>query len=280
MSIKITADSTCDLPARLLQKHRIDLFSLYIIKEDKPYRDGLEIFPDDVYDHVEAGGAICTTAAVNLADYMVKFRDYSEKYDAVIHINISSEFSCCHQNAKLAAAEFKNVFAVDSRNLSMGHGLVVLAAAELAAQGLEAKEIVKRLNAMTDKVKASFVLERLDYMRKGGRCSAVTVLGANLLKLKPCIEVTNGKMGVGKKYRGGMVKCIGEYVADCLGNPETVDPSRVVIVHSGVSQELLEAARAAVKAHMNFQDTVETRAGCTISCHCGPGTLGIMYCAR
>lgn len=280
MSIKITADTTCDLPAQLLEAHHIDLFPLYIIKEDKPYRDGLEIFPDDVYDHVDAGGAICTTAAVNLADYMVKFRDYAEKYDAVIHINISSDFSCCYQNAKLAAAEFKNVFAVDSRNLSMGHGLVVLAAAELAASGLEAGEIVKRLNQMTAKVSSSFVLERLDYMRKGGRCSAVTVLGANLLKLKPCIEVIGGKMGVGKKYRGDMVKCIREYVADRLGNPDAVDPGRVAIVHSGVSQELLEAARAAVASHMEFADMVETRAGCTISCHCGPGTLGIMFFQR
>lgn len=277
MSILITSDSTCDLSPSQLRAHGIELFPLYIVKGDQTYRDGLEISPSDIFAHVAAGGGLCATAAVNLADYTERFRQLAGQYDAVIHINISSDFSSCYQNAKLAAAELPNVYVVDSRNLSTGHGHVVLAACEMAEAGMPAPEIVARLADLTPRVSASFLLDQLDYMKKGGRCSAVTALGANLLKLKPCIEVVDGKMRVGKKYRGSLVKCLETYVSDRLSNLAEIDPHRIFITHSGVPDEALRAVHQAVEGRNYFHEVVETKAGCTVSCHCGPGTLGILY---
>lgn len=277
MAIKITSDSTCDLSAEQLKQHNIDLFPMSITMGERCLRDGVDVTPDDIYAHVDAGGDICTTSALNIADYTDRFSAFSKDYDAVIHINISAEFSSCHQNALLAAQEFDNVYVVDSRNLSTGHGHVVLRAAELAESGMAAEDIVKELNAFTPKVDASFILSRLDYMKKGGRCSSVVALGANLLHLRPCIEVVGGKMQVGKKYRGAYDKCVDQYVRDRLAHPEDLDLSRIFITHSGVADSSIEAARKAVEDCAHFQEVLITRAGCTVSSHCGPGTLGILF---
>ena len=178
MNYKITADSTCDLSPELLEQYGLGLTPLYVQLGEKTYRDGVDIFPDDIYAHVANGGDLATTAAVNLADYVRLFSDLSRKYDFVIHICISSDFSCCYQNASLAAAEYPNVYIVDSRNLSTGHGLVVLEAERCAREGMEPQEIVSYLQVLTERVDASFILSRLEYMKKGGRCSSVAVLGA------------------------------------------------------------------------------------------------------
>ena len=277
MNIKITSDSTCDLSAEQLQQHNIQLLPMCISMGDKLLRDGVEITPDDIYAHVDAGGDICTTSALNFTDYSDCFTPLSQEYDAVIHINISAEFSSCYQNAVLASQEFDNVYVVDSRNLSTGHGHVVLRAAELAESGMDVKDIVAELNNFTAKVDASFILSRLDYMKKGGRCSSVVALGANLLHLRPCIEVVNGKMQVGKKYRGSFEKCVDQYIRDRLAHPENLDLSRIFIAHSGVADSALETARRAVEDCASFQEILVTRAGCTVSSHCGPGTLGILF---
>ena len=202
MSVKIIADSTCDLPEALLTQYDITILPLSIVKDGQFYRDRIEITPQDVFAHVDAGGALCSTAAVNVSEFTDCFAQYSSRYDAVICITLSAEMSSCYQNACLAAASFSNVYAVDSRNLSSAQGLIALDAARLAAEGYAGHEIVRMLNEETGKVQSSFLLDRLDYMRKGGRCSAVAALGANLMHLKPCIAVKDGKMGVVKKYRG------------------------------------------------------------------------------
>lgn len=277
MSIKITSDSTCDLSPALLESHRIGIFPLCVVKDGKSYRDGLEIVPADIFAHVAAGGDLCATSAVNLADYMSRFGELSRQYDAVIHLDISAEFSCCYQNARLAAAQFGNVYVVDSRNLSTGHGLLVLAAAEMAGSGMAAPEIVRELEALAARVEASFVMDRLDYMKKGGRCSSVVALGANLLRLKPCIEVVGGKMQVGRKYRGSFAKCVRDYVADRLAGRDDLDTGRIFITHTDVPEEALRAAVDTVRACADFHEILETQAGCTISCHCGPGTLGVLF---
>ena len=189
MAIKITSDSTCDLTKELLEKHDIELFPLYITLGGKTLRDGVEITPDDIFAHVAAGGALASTAAVTPNDYETRFAQLSREYDAVIHINISSDFSACHQNARIAAENYKNVYVVDSRNLSSGHGHVVVEAALRAEAGMKAEDIVKELETdIVPNVDASFILDRLDYMAKGGRCSTVTMLGANVLQLKPSHE--------------------------------------------------------------------------------------------
>lgn len=277
MNIKITSDSTCDLSPEQLRQHNITLFPLYINIGGQCLRDGVEVNPSDIYAHVDAGGDLCTTAAVNIADFTEQFAAFSKEYDAVIHIDIGQEFSCCNQNAAIAAQEFDNVYVVDSRNLSSGHGHVVLRAAELAESGMEPEQIAAELKALTEKVDSSFILSRLDYMKKGGRCSSVVALGANLLHLRPCIEVVDGKMQVGKKYRGSFEKCVDQYIRDRLAHPEELDLRRIFITHSGVEDSAVEAARRAVLDCAPFEEVVVTVTGCTISCHCGPGTLGVLY---
>ena len=277
MTYQIISDSTCDLSPEQVKKYNIHLMPLYVQLGDKTYRDGVDIHPDDIYAHVAAGGDLAATAAVNLADYVQVFSEYSRKADFVIHVTISSDFSCCYQNACLAAADYDNVYVVDSRNLSTGHGLVVLEAVRLAESGMEPKKIVETLNGLTARVRASFILDRLEYMKKGGRCSAVTLLGANLLKLRPCIEVKDGKMDVGKKYRGSFDKCVCEYITDKIGNRSDLELRRVFITHSGVSEETVQKAVETVQKLQPFEEICVTRAGCTVSSHCGPGTLGVLY---
>lgn len=280
MHYKITADSTCDLSSDLIRKYGITVLPLYVQLGDKTFRDGVDIQPGDIYAHVAAGGGLATTAAVNLADYVRTFTELSEQYDFVIHVNISADFSCSYQNARLAAADLPNVYVVDSRNLSTGHGLVVLEAARLAEEGLAPEEIVRQLEALTARVDASFILERLEYMKKGGRCSAVALLGANLLKLRPCIEVKDGKMGVAKKYRGSFARCLEAYIADRLSGDTPLDTRRIFITHSGVPEEIIALARETIAKHRTFEKICVTRAGCTVSSHCGPGTIGVLFIRR
>ena len=277
MNIKITSDSTCDLSAELVQKYDVSVFPLYVVKDGKHHKDGIEITPDDIYAHVASGGAMCTTAALSIGDYIENFKELSPKYDAVIHINISEGFSCCHQNARLAAQEFSNVYVVDSRNLSTGHGHVVIEAYELAQKGLEPQEICRQLEEFVNKVDASFILDRLDYLAKGGRCSAVTAFGANLLKLKVCIEVKDGGMGAGKKYRGSYEKCMVEYITERLKDMSDIRDDRIFITHSGLSEELIKTAYNTVKKCGKFKNIYITRAGCTVSNHCGENTMGVLY---
>ena len=275
--IKITTDSTCDLPRELLERYNITVTPLGIIKAGKLYQDGVDIRTGDIAAHVDAGGEITTTNAVNVADYEELFRRLMEEYDAVIHLNIGMGFSSCHQNARLAAEEVDGVYVVDSANLTVGHGMLVLAAAEAAEAGKSVTEILAMLEEMIPRVETSFVLDRLDYMKKGGRCSAVTLLGANLLKLRPCIEVKDGKMGVGKKYRGSFDKCVCEYITDKIGNRSDLELRRVFITHSGVPEETVQKAVETVQKLQPFEEICVTRAGCTVSSHCGPGTLGVLY---
>jgi DegV family protein with EDD domain len=280
MAIKITSDSTCDLTPELIQQHHIELFPLYITLGGKTYRDMVDIHPDDIFRHVDAGGDIATTAAVPPLEYGTRFAQLLKEYDAVVHITIGSHFSACYQNAYLAAQEYDNVYVVDSKNLSSGHGHVVMEAALMAEAGVPAKELAARLEATTPKVEASFILDRLDYMRKGGRCSTIAMLGANALQLKPCIEVFDGAMRVGTKYRGSFEKCIQRYVKDRLEGRDDLVLDRIFITHPHASPEAVETAREAIRQYADFKEIIETRAGCTVSTHCGPSTLGILFITK
>lgn len=277
MRYQITSDSTCDLSPEQLEKYNIRLLSLYVDMDGRTLRDGVDVKPDDIYAHVAAGGGLPKTAAVNMADYVRAFTELSAKNDFVIHVCISMDFSCCYQNAKLAAADFDNVYVVDSRNLSTGHGLVVLEAERMAREGMEPEAIVAALEALTGRVEASFILDRLDYMKMGGRCSAVTLLGANLLRLRPCIEVRDGKMGVGKKYRGSFEKCLVQYITDKLSGRPDLELRRVFITHSGLPEQTVQKAVETVQSLQKFEEIDVTRAGCTVSSHCGPGTIGVLF---
>lgn len=277
MRYQITSDSTCDLSPEQLEKYNIRLLPLYVDMDGRTLRDGVDVKPDDIYAHVAAGGGLPKTAAVNMADYVRAFTELSAKNDFVIHVCISMDFSCCYQNAKLAAADFDNVYVVDSRNLSTGHGLVVLEAERMAREGMEPEAIVAALEELTGRVEASFILDRLDYMKMGGRCSAVTLLGANLLRLRPCIEVRDGKMGVGKKYRGSFEKCLVQYITDKLSGRTDLELRRVFITHSGLPEQTVQKAVETVQSLQKFEEIDVTRAGCTVSSHCGPGTIGVLF---
>lgn len=277
MNIKITSDSTCDLSKELVEANNIGIIPLIIVKDGQQYSDGVNIIPADIFSHVAAGGGLCSTAALGVGEYQDHFSKFAGDYDGVVHINISSEFSSSYQNACLAAEEFDNVRVVDSRNLSTGQGLVVLKACELAKTCESLDELQNKLNEFTSKVEASFLLDRLEYMVKGGRCSAVVALGANLLNLKPCIEVKNGKMSVVKKYRGNYAKCLSSYVKDRLSGRDDLDKGTLFVTRTPVTDECLQAVSDTVKEYNDFENTYWTEAGCTVSCHCGPGTLGVLF---
>ena len=280
MKIKVTSDSTCDLPASLLEKYDIDLMPLIVMKDDEEFLDNVTITPDDIFRHVAQGGSLCTTAARSVAVYQELFSKYAEEYDGIIHINLGSGFSSSYQNAFLAAQKFPNVRVVDSQNLCCGQGLLALKAAQLAEAGVELDEIVRILTDYVPKIETSFVLDRLDYMVKGGRCSTVTALGANLLNLKPCIELRDGKMSVGKKYRGHYDKCLANYVKERLAQREDIDRSVLVLVYTQVDAPCMAAVQEALSQCGKFDVVYEAVAGCTISCHCGPNTLGVIFARK
>ena len=277
MRIKITADSTCDLSPALLEKYDITLAHLIVNKNGEEFIDGVTITPADIFAHVAAGGDLCSTAALGVGDYQDLFAKFASDYDAVVHISISSEFSSSYQNAYLAATEFDNVRVIDTRNLSTGQGLVVLAACEMGESCTDLDKMCADLVELTGRVEASFVLDQLKYMVKGGRCSSAAALGANLLNLKPCIEVRDGKMSVVKKYRGNFTKCLTSYVKDRLEGREDLDTKRLFITRTPVSEDSYAAVKEAVANYSNFDEVIESEAGCTVSCHCGPGTLGVLF---
>ena len=277
MKIKILSDSTCDLSAELLEKYNITLTPLTVIKNGDTFIDGVTITPNEIFEHVDLGGDLCSTTAMNVGEYSQWFEKFAADYDGILHINIGSSFSSSYQNACLAAEEFDNVRVVDSQNLSTGQGLVVLKACELAQTCKSLDELHEQVQTFTSRVEASFVLDQLKYMVKGGRCSSATALGANLLNLKPCIEVKDGKMSVVKKYRGSYAKCLAAYVKDRLADRTDLDRGTLFVTNTPVADECMDAVKNAVNAYADFENIYWTEAGCTVSCHCGPGTLGVIF---
>lgn len=277
MKIKISADSTCDLSPELIERYHIGITPLYIIRGEETLRDGIDVRPEELYEYANATGKLCKTAAVNVSDYLAYFAACREEYDAVIHFTISSDMSACYQNACIAAQEFTNVYPVDSRNLSTGIGHLVLDAAEMAEQGMDAADIASALEKKREKLDVSFVIDTLEYLKRGGRCSALVAMSANLLHLKPCIEVKDGKMGVGHKYRGKLEKCYVQYIEERLKGRDDIDCHRIFITDSGCDEATWRELERVVRACQPFEEVIHTRAGCTVSNHCGPSCMGILY---
>lgn len=274
--VKITADTVCDLSEELKQRYDISTIPLYVSKGGETFRDGLEITQKEVFAHYRTTGKLCATAAINIDDFSRFFQEQLKSCDELIVITISSEFSSCYQNACIAAEDFEGVYVVDSRNLSTGEGLVAVAAAKLAQQGLSAEEIVTKLQQdIIPKVDASFFVANVEYLHKGGRCSSIAALGANLLKLRPCIDVIDGKMKVTKKYRGGIEKCMKEYVKDRLTDV-VYDDELIFITHT-CADDFAKLTAGEVKKNGKFKEIAITEAGCTVACHCGEDTLGILF---
>lgn len=275
MSVKICADSVCDLSEELKKRYDISVVPLYVNRGGEALKDGVEVTQKDVFEFYRSTGKLCSTAAVNIDDFTVFYTEQLKGYDELVVITISSDFSSTYQNAVIAAEDFPNVRVVDSRNLSTGEGLVAVSAAKLAAKGLSADEIVSKLGEIIPKVDATFFVANVEYLHKGGRCSSIAALGANLLKLKPCIAVIDGKMKVIKKYRGSIAKTIDDYVKDRLDGVE-VDEDLIFITHT-TSSENTDHAAAEIKKYQNFSEIAATDAGCTVACHCGEDTLGVLF---
>ena len=277
--IRITADSTCDLSESLLQKYEISILPLNIVLDMKSYSDGEEISPDEIYVWSEKMHKTPKTAAVAYDRALEMASAFQKNGDEMIFFGISESMSTTCNVMRMVKEElnYTGMYIIDSQNLSTGIGLQVLRAAELAGQGLAAQEIVTQIEQERGRVRASFVVERLDYLAMGGRCSSVVALFGGKLKLKPRIEVTDGKMEARKKYRGNQDKVILKYVQDMEMQLRQADPHRIFITHSGCEEAVIRSVEEYLKGLHHFEEILITRAGGVISSHCGPGTLGVLF---
>ncbi len=280
--VVLCADSTCDLSEELKQQYGIVTYPLHVLLDEHNYSDGVDLAPDDIYAVYREKKILPKTAAVNTAEYIDFCKPFIDDGCEVVYISLGSALSASYNNCRLASLELPGLYVVDSRNLSTGSGLLVLEAAERIAAGMSAKQVAEEVQALTDKVHASFVIDTLEFLHKGGRCSALAMFGANLLQLKINIEVNNadGSMGVGKKYRGSLEKALQQYVQDKLEGRTDIRTNRIFITHSGISDERIAMVKELIQQYMTFDEILITRAGCTISSHCGPNTLGILFMTK
>ena len=275
--VVIASDSTTDLSPELIERYGVKILPLTVSLGDNHYRDGVDITPDDIFAHYEKTGELPKTAAVNAGEFDAFFKEQTEAGNSVVLFTISSDMSSTYNNACLTAKNYEDVHIVDTRNLSTGGGLLVLAACDMAAVGMDATQIAETCREMAPRVDASFVLDDLEFLYKGGRCSALAALGANVLQLKPCIGVSGGKMGVGKKYRGKFAMTLKKYIEDQLKYIDEIDTTRVFITHAGCDEAIINACAEQVKSYGVFKEVHITRAGATISSHCGRNTLGVLF---
>ena len=277
VSVKNTADSTCDLPRALQERHAITITPLYIEDGEETHRDGVDLTRDDLLRMVEQENRRFSTAAVNVDDYREVFSRLREDGSEIVHFTISSDMSSCYQNACLAAQEVGGVYVVDSRSLSSGIALLALDAAEMAEEGKTAEEIFRTLEEKKHRLDVSFVLETLEYLSRGGRCSSLAAFGANLMQIRPCIEVKAGKMGVGRKYRGQLTRCMLKYIRERLADADTLDLRRIFYTDSGLDEEAYRQIEETIRECAPFAEIIHGDAGCTISNHCGPHCMGILF---
>ncbi|MBQ9414761.1 MAG: DegV family protein [Clostridia bacterium] len=281
--VVLCADITCDIGPELTQELGVQLYPSHVLLGDDSYRDGIDLTPEDVFRIYNEKKILPRTAAINVQEYVDFFAPFVEAGNDVVHITLGSGLSSAHQNCRIAAEEFEGrVQVVDSCNLSSGSGHLVLEAARLIREGRSAEEIAAELKTLVNKVSASFVIDTLEFLYKGGRCSALEMFGANLLKLKPSIRVstTDGHMDVGKKYRGSLDKVLEEYVRDELEGRDDLRLDKIFITHTTISQERVDKVRELILKYQPFEKIYDTTASCTISAHCGPNTLGILFMTK
>ncbi len=282
--IILSADSTCDIGPELQRRYDVKFFNYHIQVGEKTYIDKLEITKEELFDAWRKKGILPKTAAITPQDYADFFKEWVAQGYEVVHINLGGGLSSSHQNCCAVAQELSGIYPVDSKSLSSGSGHLVVQAGRMIEEGkLSAQEIQAALNDMRPRVHASFVVETLEFLRAGGRCSALAAFSANLLSLKPCIKVQTeqgGSMTSGKKYRGNMKKVLPEYVKDCLQGRKDLELERIFITHTGVEDGIVEMVRREIAKYASFAEVTETEASGTIAAHCGPGTLGILYMTK
>ncbi len=272
----ISTDSPADLTDALIEKYSIAVCPLHVIINGEDKLDGVNIAPQDIIDNYKQTKSLPSTSAIPVGEYTDRFAELTADGSSVVHISLSSGVSSSHRNAVIAAEEFDDVYVVDSTLLTTGMAALVIKAAHMAEKGIGAAEIAKELEALREKVDVSFVLDNLEFLAKGGRCSAVAALGANILGIRPSIEMRDGKLGVCKKYRGKIEKVQLQYLTERIESLGEVDDEFAFMTHSTIDPAQAEALVEAVKATGKFKEVIKAEAGCTITAHCGPNCMGII----
>lgn len=275
MKIAITADSTCDIPKHLAEEYNIVLIPIAVIMGDKEYHEGINIVPQDIYDFVEKNKSLPKTSAKSSFEYKEVFEKLKKDYDVIIHFALSFGVSCTGNNALQASKELDDVYVIDTKSLSSGSGLLALSCAQKIENGLPLEKILEEIKEEIERIQASFLINKLDYLKKGGRCSAIALFGANLLGIKIKVELIDGKMQPTKKYVGKFSVCLSKYLNDIIEeNPPELN--RVFVTGSsamfGIREKLIEEVKA-----LGFKEVINMQAGATICCHCGPETIGVLY---
>lgn len=280
--IKIIADSTCDLSKDLLERYHTDILPLHILLGDAEYEDGRNLTPEQIYAWADEHKTTPKTSAPSVDTALEVFAQGLKEADEIISFSISESMSTSANIMRLAAKELNaedRIHVVNAASLSTGTGLLVLRAADMAEQGSSCKEILAEIERLKPMVRASFVVDTLTYLYRGGRCNGLEAMVGSVLRLHPKIVVKNGSMGSAKKYRGRMEHVILNYVTDMEPELMAARKERVFITHSGCSRETVEQVRAYLEGLHHFDEILETRAGGVISSHCGPGTLGVLFIA-
>ena len=277
MAFKITCDSSADLTKELYEKNKISVIPFNITLGDDTFQDGTKLSNEEMFEYFQANKVLPKTSAINSYDYEEFFRKENTEDEGLIHLSISSKISSTYNNAVEASKQFDNVFVIDSMSLSTGLGIQVLFACKLRDKKIPIAEAVEIINRRREHVQISFVVDTLTYLHKGGRCSALAMLGATVLGIRPSIKVANGKMGVGTKYKGKIHKILDKYILDTLQEFNNPDPELCFLTYSSATDEMKKIAHDTLKDNAKFKKVIDTTAGCTVATHCGPNTIGIIY---
>ena len=273
----ISTDSPADVPAEIRERYDIRVIPLHIILDDDCFEDGVNIQPDDLYAFYKKTGRLPKTSAVSVAEYTDFFKELTQDGSSVVHISFSSALSATHQNARLAAEDFDNVYIVDSKSLSTGIALLAIKAAQLAQDGLDAKTIAHEMEYKREKVVTTFILDKLEFLYKGGRCSTLSYYGSKVLSIHPQIAMKDGKLYPRAKYMGNMMRCLKKYVSDLAAAYTAYDATRCFVTHSHADAELVERAKELARETFRFNEIIETVAGSIVTSHCGRNTIGILF---
>ena len=273
----ISTDSVCDLPKELREEFGVFVMPLTVTLGDTAYCDGIDIDAAKIFEVYKEKGLLPKTSAISPAEFTDFFRPFLEDGCEIVHITISSKLSGTYQNCCIAAGDLEGVYPVDSAQLSSGQALVVMEACRLRDEGLSAQEISAALEKFIPRIDTSFVLDTLEFIWKGGRCSGVAALGANLLGIKPALEMAEGSLRVCKKYRGNIEKVYLKYAAERLAAADKELDYCFITYSEGMSDESVEALKKLVAEAAPFKRILVTKAGCTVSSHCGPKTMGVLF---
>lgn len=279
MNIKIIADSTSDLPQEFIEKYNIDILPLHIILNEESFDDGININAEELFKWSNDNNLTPKTAGISLLEASEAFKKYLNEYDYILCFTISSPLSSTYNNLRVASKEVneERIYVVDTKSLCIAIGLLIIKATEMIEEGKDIKEIFDELNSLKDKLHTSFVVDSLEYLHRGGRCSDAALLLGNALKVHPMIVMKDGKLEADKKYRGNMKHVIHNYINDLKDSLNNADKELLAIAYSGDRPDNLDEIKAELKKEYGFKEILETKAGCVISSHCGPNTFAIFF---